>query len=297
MNLGKRLGLLLFFIFSLPGVAVPGSRGDASADMRAFPPLHTDAGVFLKAIRQAQGVPMVKGVTGLAVPHHLLAADLIAKALAMAAGQRYRRIIVISPDHFSRSSTCAAVTRRDFETILGPLTVDRAAVDILLTNSLITESALFSHEHGVRAVLPFIAHYFAETEVVPVVLGKGCRHADWDSLAQTLASIITSDTLLIQSTDYSHYLAVDQAGQRDMETMDILMNGDPLGVFTLIEPDHLDSRACQYLQLLLQKTVFGASPAIIAHRNSSDYTLDDVAGTTSYIVQLYRPRFSAPDIR
>ena len=63
--------------------------------------------------------------------------------------------------------------------------------------------------------------------------------------------------------------------------------GDPQQVLTLTEPDHLDSKGCQYLQLLLQRQVFGAGPTVIANRNAQEYTTEPVAKTTSYIVQLY----------
>ena len=40
------------------------------------------------------------GVTGITVPHHLLAADLIARGFWAASAGQYDRIILISPDHF-----------------------------------------------------------------------------------------------------------------------------------------------------------------------------------------------------
>ncbi len=78
------------------------------------------------------GKPLPQKISGLTVPHHLLAADLLAAAFARVQGQDYRRIIILSPDHFSRSRSPFAVTRRDFETALGRLTTDRQAVDRLL---------------------------------------------------------------------------------------------------------------------------------------------------------------------
>jgi AmmeMemoRadiSam system protein B len=263
------------------------SRPDRPSAQSPFPPFFTGREVFAAAIRACQAKPLPQKINGVTVPHHLLAADLIAGAFSRLQGQGYRRIIILSPDHFSRSASPFAVTRRNFDTVLGRLSTDKAAVRQLLGNPLVTESALFSQEHGVRALLPFIAHYFPKARIVPIAIHHKSHPADWDSLAQTLAPLLTADALLVQSTDFSHYLVPEEARHRDQETLRVLSGGDPQQVLTLNEPANLDSRACQYLQLLLQRQVFGAGPTVTANRNSQEYTAEPVKKTTSYIVQFY----------
>jgi len=265
------------------------SGPDRPPGKEAFPPLFPDRALFLSAIYHCQVKPLPQKISGLTVPHHLLAADLLAGAFARVQGQDYRRIIILSPDHFSRSRSPFAVTRRDFETATGRLSTDRRAVRRLLDNPLVSESSLFSHEHGVQALLPFIAHYFPRALIVPIALRHSSQPADWEALARTLAPLLGPDTLLVQSTDFSHYLSHQEARRRDQETLRVLSGGDPREVLSLTEPAHLDSRGCQYLQLRLQRQVFGAGPTVIANRNSQEYTTEAVKKTTSYIVQLYSP--------
>jgi len=274
------IALIMLLVASCSGT-------DRSPGQEAFAPLFPDPELFLAAIGQCRVKPLPQKISGLTVPHHLLAADLMAGAFARVQGQHYRRIIILSPDHFSRSQSPFAVTRRDFETSLGRLATDRPAVNRLLANPLVTESSLFSHEHGVQALLPFIAHYCPGALIVPIAIRYNSRPAEWDSLARTLAPLLTPETLLVQSTDFSHYLTAPEARRRDQETLRVLSGGDPREVLSLREPDHLDSRGCQYLQLLLQRQVFGAGPTVIANRNSQEYTTEPVKKTTSYIVQLY----------
>ena len=173
------------------------SGPDQSPRKGAFPPLYPDGELFLAAIHHCRIKPLTQKITGLTVPHHLLAADLIAAAFARVQGRDYRRIIILSPDHFHRSRSPFAVTRRDFDTVLGRVATDRAAVGQLLNNPLVSESDLFSHEHGVRALLPFIVHYFPKTPVVPIAIRGNSRPADWDALARTLTPLLTPDTLLV----------------------------------------------------------------------------------------------------
>ena len=263
------------------------SKTDQPPGKEAFQPLYRDRAVFVSAMAGCRGGPVPQKISGLTVPHHLLAADLIALAFAKVQGRKYRRIVILSPDHYSRSKSPFAVTRRDFETVLGRVATDRAAVDQLLKNPLVSESSLFSQEHGVQALLPFIAHYCPGAKVVPIAIRRTSHAADWDALAETLAPLLNPETLLVQSTDFSHYLPQPVARRRDQETLRVLSGGDPRQVLTLSEPAHLDSKACQYLQLRLQREVYGAAPTVAANRNSQEYTTEPLAKTTSYIVQLY----------
>jgi poly-gamma-glutamate synthesis protein (capsule biosynthesis protein) len=273
----------------LLGYLLCGCGQNGPAPPGAFPPFYPEAQPFRRAIGLTQSAPLPCRITGLTVPHHLLAADLINGAFALASGQAYRRIIILSPDHFGRSSTPFAVAIRNFQTVMGEVTVDAAAVDRVRENPLVSASNLFSHEHGVRALLPFVAHYFPGARVVAVALHRDSQPSQWDSLAQTLAPLLTADTLVMQSTDFSHYLPWQKARAYDQETLRVLSNGDPLGVLGLKQPQHLDSRGAQYLQLRLQKQVYQARPTVTASRNSQEYTSQRLDSTTSYLVQVYSP--------
>jgi len=272
--------IILLLLLSISGAA--DSTGE-----EAFPSFYAEAQPFLAAIKNTRASPLPQKITGATVPHHLLAADLLAEAFARIATQGYRRIIILSPDHFSRSRTPVAVARRDFQTVFGTLAADGAAVRRLLTNDLVSPANLFSHEHGVQALLPFVAHHFPGAKIVALAIRNSARPAEWDSLAQTLAPLLTADTLLLQSTDFSHYLPWAEARQRDQETLRVLSGGDPQAVLGLKEPDHLDSKAAQYLQLSLQGQVFQARPTVTGNRNSQEYTAAPLKKTTSYIIQLY----------
>jgi AmmeMemoRadiSam system protein B len=258
-----------------------------SAPEGCFPPLFTDAGLFLQAIRQAKSQPLAPKISGLTVPHHLLAIDLLAEAFSQLRQQRYRRIIILSPDHFKRGRSLFSVTRKDFQTVFGKVFTDQAAISQVLENPLVSVSELFSHEHGVQALLPFVAHYLPQATLVAIALHPAAHPGDWDSLARTLAPLVTPDTLLIQSTDFSHHLPWAEARAKDQETLRVLSAGEPEAVISLREPGHLDSRAAQYLQLRLQKEIFGARPTVLAHKNSQEYAPEALEKTTSYLVQLY----------
>jgi poly-gamma-glutamate synthesis protein (capsule biosynthesis protein) len=230
--------------------------------------------------------------SGLTLPHHALALDLVAEGLALARGGEYERIVLISPDHFRRSETAGAVAVRDFLTVTGPVPTDRAASLRLADDPLISVSNLASHEHGFRAILPFLASWFPEVPVVTLAVGIRTTPAEWRGLADALDPVVTERTLVIQSTDFSHYLTAEEARARDAETLVILASADPDKIPSLDQPDHIDSKAAQWIQMTLQQRR-GASLAVVNNRNSVHYASpgEPVRETTSYVTQVWRREF------
>lgn len=266
----------------------------ALAEERRHPSIALD-GIDIRAALQKEEPHAVTGVgvTGIGTPHHLLAPDLIARAFLTTRGQVYDRIILIGPDHFFKSPRPAGVTRRGFETAFGPVETDTAAVEALVASSdLFAVSELFDGEHGITGLMPFVRLIHPGVPVVAVVMGIGSSREEWDRAADALKAIITPRTLIVQSTDYSHYLLPHLAQQHDQQTLHVL-SAQQLNAFEkLHQPSHLDSRAANYVQMRLQREVFGAAPVVIANRLAYDY-VPVKEPTTSYIVTAYGPDAAA----
>lgn len=261
----------------------------ARADMSApVPSLYGDGAPFLAAIEaERRAAPEHQlTVTGITVPHHLLAADLVARGFWAAAPGRYARVIILAPDHFNRSRAPFATTDRDFDTVFGPLAADGAAVRSLLADpALVERSDLFEREHGVAALLPFVKHFFPDSRIVPVAISLRAGRAEWDRLAALLGPLVGPGTLVVQSTDYSHYLPVGPSIARDQETLNVIAAEDPAAIEGLVSSDHMDSRGAQYLQMRMQAGR-GARATVIANRNSVEYA-PHASRLTSYIVSVY----------
>ena len=270
--------------------ALPLARIGVGEPLR-FAAMFRDAAVFDEAIaKESFATPSGHHVTGITVPHHLLAADLIARGFRCAAGENYERIILLSPDHFRRSRLPFATTSGTFETVFGEVRCDEAAVNSLLARCpKVAVSSLFEKEHGIHAVLPFIAKFFPQAKLLPVVLRVDSQRDDWLSLSDALAPLVDAKTLIVQSTDFSHYLRESEARRRDQQTLNVLALADPELVMTLRQPGHLDSKGAQFVHMLLQKRIHQARPAVIANRNSQAYVSFRQEQTTSYIVQVFEP--------
>lgn len=264
----------------------------ASADDRTpFAAMYTERTQFLAAIAQER--PRAKPqlpVTGISVPHHLLAPDLIARGFWAAAGSHYDRVIILSPDHFNRSQRPLATTRRDFRTVFGLLANDRAATSALLdAGALFDDSDLFDKEHGIAALTPFIKHFFPDAKIVPIAISYGASRAQWDEALALVAKLVGPRVLVVQSTDYSHFLPANIALQRDQETLNVIAASDIGALVRLMQPDHMDSKAAQYLQMRLQGDTLKSHATVVANRNSTAYSSIG-AKTTSYVVTVYSER-------
>jgi poly-gamma-glutamate synthesis protein (capsule biosynthesis protein) len=265
----------------------------SGAPQGPLPPLYPEKSAFAETAKRAvaETPPSARKVTGVIGPHHLLAADLVAMPFAYAGGGDYRRVIILSPDHGRRGKTFISVPDRDFRTALGDLRLDREAAAAVLESPWADVSGMFVQEHGIQALLPFVAERFPKAAVLPVALRSViCRDA-MEDLARILLPLSGEGTLLVESTDFSHYLTEAEADIKDQESRAAILAMDPAGLSALRQPGHLDSIPALYAQLHVQRAL-GAEPRILAIRNSCRYAPEAdgcarIEKTTSYIVAAF----------
>lgn len=250
-----------------------------------------DVAVIDKAFEDgALASPPPAGVTGVTVPHHLLAADLIARGVLAASAGRYDHILLIAPDHMRRLRAPFGVLTGPIETVFGPFRPHPSSENLTRRPALFQPLGAAADEHGVHAVTPFLKRVFPDASLTAVLARTSAPRAAWDAAVAALTEQLDGAVLVVQSTDYSHHLKVGPAARRDQETIAAIMSGDPEAVFALEQGPHLDSRAAQYVMTRLQRERFGAAPVIIGNRNSIEYAGDPEApGTTSYVVAAFTP--------
>lgn len=277
------IGLLLsFYAESFAAAPCP-------SDSQDFPRFYDDAGLFEHAIAKvADYTASNVRLSGITVPHHLLADRLVALGFRAASGFHYKRIVILTPDHFRKTNKPFATTARGFETVEGTVGTDKQAVSRLLAaGDWIEDSCLFDKDHGIRAMLPFVKRYFPEAVIVPVAVSIRADRADWDRMAAALAPLVDHDTLVVESTDFSHYLPQHEARLLDQQTLNVLASGLLDAIAALEQPQHADSVGALYIQTKLQRALFSAAPLVIANENSQQYANNYAAETTSYQVILF----------
>ena len=251
------------------------------------PPQFVDKSLFLTAINLSATQPSHGRVTGITVPHHLLAVDFMAGAYRFASNGKYSQVLLLSPDHYSLGQTDVTVSESNFSTVFGTLSADVHEAQQLEQLPFVASQNFFYREHGLGAEVPFIKYYFPDAKVTAVTLKETTPRAELEQVVDVLEKTLGENVLVVQSTDFSHYLTPANAEVHDEQTIKVLQGGVPSQVFSLTQPDNIDSIAAQYVQSRLQQDLFSSKMTILAHGNSQDYTTQKIDSTTSYIVQAY----------
>jgi AmmeMemoRadiSam system protein B len=103
-----------------------------------------------------------------------------------------------------------------FATPLGVVPVDGEAVErIRALRQVVVSAAAHSEEHSLEVQLPFLQQLLGEFTLVPLAVG--------DAAAAEVAEVIEAlwggpETLVVVSSDLSHYLPYEQARRIDAET-------------------------------------------------------------------------------
>lgn len=226
------------------------------------------------------------------LPHHLVAAESIARVFAALQYQKPKHIILISPDHFSQCENALCVTNGGFQTLFGEVKPDTANIQTLTASKLVTKDAeLFKREHGIFALLPFFATYTPQALLTPIVIPQKNLlrwYASEAEILKLLKPLLTADTVLIISSDFSHYLPVAEADRRDEETAKAIFTPDTAVIRKLSNPANSDCPNCLSLvtDLALQNNFF--NPTLVSHTNSARILNDlTVKETTSHFAILY----------
>jgi len=126
-----------------------------------------------------------------------------AYASLSARGHQVERVILLGPSHRVAFDGVASSGATAFETPLGPVTVDRDAVALLVKAGLAREfERAHENEHSLEVQLPFLKQIFPAARVVPLLAGDD----DWQAALRVLAEMWGGDeTAIVISSDLSHY--------------------------------------------------------------------------------------------
>lgn len=228
----------------------------------------------------------------LIVPHHLTAAVTIAAGIDALVPQHPTSILLLSPDHFSACTTILCTGEVRYVTPLGETTPDPDVLHRLRSSSLVSEHpALFQREHGVKAVVPFLVRALPSARVTPLVVSI---RPQWQSYQQDILDLVRaslkSDTVLVISSDFSHYLPLVESDTADERTAQALFARDFQGIADLHNSDQSDCPACLWVAAKIADERGAYNPSVLLHTNSARL-LDDpsiVSTTSHFAIAFYR---------
>jgi AmmeMemoRadiSam system protein B/AmmeMemoRadiSam system protein A len=235
-----------------------------------------------------------------------------AYAYKLLAGREYETVVVMGPSHYASLSGASVTDADTFRTPLGDVPISAKARALARISPFALEprcpvqrpdwwqqssrpapavDTADTWEHSVEVEIPFLQKTLKDFKLVPVVMGA----TDPAKAAQALLQILDDQTLIIASSDLSHYYSYARAQELDQRCVKAICSLDLDGMET--------EEACGQVPILTLMHLArqqGWKPRLLDCRNSGD-TAGDKSRVVGYAaIAFYAPapeKFTAADRR
>ena len=242
-------------------------------------------------------VPVVQGpLVALVCPHagYVFTGPVAAACFAQLKGRNYTRVVVIAPSHFENFPFSSIYDGDAYETPLGQVPVDtqfreklgRLNSSLKISDRGHTKSGQ-NAEHALEVQLPWLERTLGNFKLVPIVMGDqnyGIERALGRALAKALLAESPesrAQTLILVSSDLSHYHDYDYANNVDHQTLHAVEDWDYLSLsrnFAMRERGVQTWEACgggPIVAGMIAAEGLGATHAqVLKYANSGDATGD-----------------------
>ena len=191
-------------------------------------------------------VPQVQEpLVALICPHagYEFTGPVAASCFAQLKGRKYTRVVVIAPSHYENFSFSSVYDGDAYATPLGNVPVDTDFRAKLVKLSSTIKVSDHGHvqvgqyaEHSLEVQLPWLQRTLGDFKLVPIIMGD----QNWGlerSLGRALAKALLAETaeeraqtLILVSSDLSHYHTYDYANNVDHQTLHAIEDWDYLSL-------------------------------------------------------------------
>jgi len=222
-----------------------------------------------------------------------------AHAYQQIAGRGYETVVILAASHYAAFRGASVPATDAYETPLGRVAVSTKARQLAKTPPFVLEprcrvqrpqwAGIASKaapavgedtpetwEHSVEVQVPFLQRVLKDFTILPVIFGN----ADPFEVAQALVPLLDDKTLVVASTDLSHYHPYDEACAMDRRTVQAICGLDT----DRLDGDAAEDAACgrrPVLALLHLAKLKGWRPHLLDYRNSGD-TAGDKRAVVGY---------------
>jgi MEMO1 family protein len=250
--------------------------------------------------------PGIEGrVVAVVSPHagYPYSGRVAAHGYAALAGQTFRRVVLLSPCHVESFRGASVFDGQAYETPLGRVPVDRAFGRRLAETTPLVRICDLGHrvdrsgrgEHALEVQLPFLQEVLGDFQLVPIVMGEQGFEIG-GRLGLVLARLADDETLIVASSDLSHYHPYEEAVRLDRGVVRAVESCDYFSLFHNLEAGQCEAcGGAAIISALVAAQRRGANQAkVSSYANSGDvppYRRDGVVG---YLSAVFVQSDSAP---
>jgi AmmeMemoRadiSam system protein B/AmmeMemoRadiSam system protein A len=292
--------LCLAFTFSLPGEKKEGSNDENVRKTAVaggfYPGDKATLEQYVDALlRQADPPEIKEPIRAIMVPHagYVYSGPVAAYAYKELEGRDIQTVILLCNSHRHFLDGIAVYEKGSFETPLGQVPVDEEKIKKLLASSpkILARPGMHEGDHVLEVQLPFLQRVLKDFKIIPLLFGSDDPTLS-DILAKSLKDIIDDKTLIVASTDMSHYPPYDNANTADRQTLQAINTG---------QADALDAMMKQHASegvpnaetflcgvsgvrtvLLLTQALGPTTPVYLKYANSGDSPAGDKSRVVGY---------------
>ncbi len=190
------------------------------------------------------------------------------------------RVIVLCPNHTGVGENAAICASGSWRMPWGNVPVDEMITSRLLdaVPFLRDDPSAHRDEHSLEVILPFLHRFRKSIFLVPIAIGQlsidQCRQ-----LGERIADVVSGDksrSLIVASSDMSHYVPVETARRKDGLAIDRMLALDPAGLYSTVKAERISM--CGVLPAtvaLFAALSLGASSArLVKYATSGDVSGD-----------------------
>ena len=229
----SRSAIIILVVAFIIGWPWESSNASVEIDQTVRPPAvagqfyPADPGLLRKTVqtflRDASGVDVQGKFRGLVSPH----AGFIYSGIVAAAGYRQiapstRTVILLGPSHRVSIKGASIPAVKAYRTPMGDIPLAQLASRLRQLPLFDTIPEAHRMEHSLEVQLPFLQVMLKDFEIVPILINSG----DPKAIAVALAPHIGEDTLIVASTDLSHYYSYQKAVSLDRICTDAITSAD-----------------------------------------------------------------------
>jgi AmmeMemoRadiSam system protein B len=157
-------------------------------------------------------------IIGIVSPHagYMYSGKTAAFAYNIIMGKDYKTAFVISPSHYEYFPGISIYDGEAYQTPLGIVEIDEEKAQKLVEGSRMIFRGTQGHrrEHSLEVQIPFLQTVLDDFRIVPIVMGDQSK-VFVDELANKLTKVLDDKSVIVASSDLSHFYDVKKADLLD----------------------------------------------------------------------------------